>query len=152
MSTSGELIRKRNNHDAGDCTLEEEDERQMISGLGTDLCEVERIRAAVERFGDRFLQRIYTPKEIAYASRKANKYERFAARFAAKEAGMKAIGTGMRGVKWHDFEVSNAPSGKPELKLHGNAAAVAAKLGVKQITLSMTHTASMAMAVVILES
>lgn len=69
----------------------------MILGTGIDLCEVDRIKSAIERYGDKFVQRIYTPKEIAYVQRKANKYERYAARFAAKEAGMKAIGTGWRG-------------------------------------------------------
>ena len=69
----------------------------MILGTGIDLAEVDRIQASIERYGDRFLHRIYTEKERAYVARKANKYERYAARFAAKEAGMKAIGTGWRG-------------------------------------------------------
>ena len=84
--------------------------------------------------------------------RKANKYERYAARFAAKEAGMKAIGTGWRhGVTWQDFEVANLRSGKPTLLLHGVAAGFAEKLGVKHISLSITHTAELGMAHVILE-
>ena len=125
----------------------------MIVGIGTDLAEVDRIRAAIERHGMRFLERVYTPAEIAYAERKANRFERYAARFAAKEAGMKAIGTGWRhGVRWHDFEVVNLRSGKPTLTLHGVAAEFAAKLGARDVALSMTHTAAMAMAVVILES
>ncbi len=124
----------------------------MIVGTGIDLAEVDRIQASIKRHGDRFIQRIYTPAEIAYVERKANKYERYAARFAAKEAGMKAIGTGWRqGVTWHDFEVSNLPSGRPILKLHGKAAEFAAKLGVKHISLSLTHTAANGMAFVILE-
>ena len=95
----------------------------MIVGTGVDLAEVPRIRSSIERFGARFVERIYTPAEIAYVERKANKYERYAARFAAKEAGMKAIGTGWkRGVTWQDFEVANLPSGKPTLLLHGAAA------------------------------
>ncbi len=85
----------------------------MILGTGIDLAEVGRIRHAAERFGDRFLNRVYTPRERARAERNANKYERYAARFAAKEAAMKAIGTGMRGgVRWRDFEVVNLPSGR----------------------------------------
>lgn len=125
----------------------------MIVGTGTDLAEVDRIRQAMERFGPRFLERICTPAEIAYIERKANHYERFAARFAAKEAGMKAIGTGWRrGVRWRDFEVVNLPSGKPTLRFHGVAAQVAARLGVKTVSLSLTHTAQLAMAMVILES
>ena len=124
----------------------------MILGTGVDLAEVDRIQHSIERFGEKFVNRIYTPGEIAYVQRKANKYERYAARFAAKEAGMKAIGTGWRrGVRWQDFEVANLPSGKPTLRLHGVAAEVAAKLGVKHISLSMTHTALQGMALVILE-
>jgi holo-[acyl-carrier protein] synthase len=124
----------------------------MIVGTGVDLSEVDRIRASIERFGDKFIRRIYTPAEIAYVERKANRYERYAARFAAKEAGMKAIGTGWRrGVRWQDFEVANLPSGKPTLRLHGVAALVAEKLGVKNISLSLTHTAELGMAHVILE-
>lgn len=125
----------------------------MIVGLGIDLAEVERIRQVAERYGRRFLDRIYTPAEIAYVERKANRYERLAARFAAKEAGMKAIGTGWRrGVRWQDFEVANLPSGRPTLQLHGVAAQVAQELGVHNIALSMTHTARDGMAIVILES
>lgn len=124
----------------------------MIVGTGVDLAEVPRIRASAERFGARFIERIFTPAEIAYVERKANKYERYAARFAAKEAGMKAIGTGWkRGVRWQDFEVANLPSGKPTLRLHGVAAEFAARLNVRTISLSLTHTSEMAMAHVILE-
>ena len=125
----------------------------MIVGSGVDIAEVDRIRAAAERYGARFIERVYTPLEIAYVERRrAGRYERYAARFAAKEAGMKAIGTGWRrGVRWRDFEVTNLPSGKPTLKLHGVAAQFAAMLGVKNIALSLTHTATEALAYVILE-
>lgn len=123
----------------------------MIVGSGVDLCEVQRIKDAIERHGRRFLERVYTPREIAYAQRKANLYERYAARFAAKEAGMKALGTGWRGVAWKDFEVVNLPSGRPTLQFHGKAADHAQKMGVQTITLSMTHTQFQAMAMVILE-
>jgi holo-[acyl-carrier protein] synthase len=125
----------------------------MIVGTGVDLAEVARIRAAIERYGDRFIGRIFTPAEIAYVERKANRYERYAGRFAAKEAGMKAIGTGWKkGVRWRDFEVANLPSGKPTLRLYGVAAKVAEGLGVRSISLSLTHTAELGMAHVILES
>jgi holo-[acyl-carrier protein] synthase len=125
----------------------------MIVGSGVDLAEVDRIRKSIERFGARFVDRIFTPGEIAYVEKKANRFERYAARFAAKEAGMKAIGTGWkRGVTWHDFEVANLPSGKPTLKLTGVAAEVAAQMRVKNIALSMTHTAQYGMAQVILET
>ncbi len=124
----------------------------MIVGTGVDLAEVARIRQSVERFGRRFTDRVYTPGEIAYVERKVNKYERYAARFAAKEAGMKAIGTGWKhGVTWHDFEVANLASGRPTLRLSGRAAEIAAKLGVKHVHLSMTHTADLGMAFVVLE-
>lgn len=125
----------------------------MIVGTGVDIAEVHRIREAIERHGKRFVERIYTPAEIAYVERKANRYERFAARFAAKEAGMKAIGTGWRhGVRWQDFEVANLPTGKPTLRFHGEAARFADALGVRNVALSLTHTAELGMAHVILES
>ena len=124
----------------------------MIVGTGVDLAEVPRIKASIERYGEKFIRRIYTPAEIRYVERKANKFERYAARFAAKEAGMKAIGTGWRhGVTWQDFEVSNLSSGKPTLLFHGVAAKFAASLGVKNVSLSITHTAELGMAHVILE-
>jgi holo-[acyl-carrier protein] synthase len=123
----------------------------VIIGSGVDLCEVERIKDAIGRHGARFLGRIYTEREVAYAERKANRYERYAARFAAKEAGMKALGTGWHGVKWRDFEVANLPSGRPTLLLHGNAAEIAKKLGVRNIALSITHTSVQALAMVIVE-
>ncbi len=124
----------------------------MIVGSGTDLTEVVRIREAIGRYGDRFVRRIYTDREIAYVERKANRFERYAARFAAKEAGMKALGTGWRrGVHWKDFEVANLPSGRPTLLLHGEAERIAEEMGVKQISLSLTHTGETGMAFVIFE-
>jgi holo-[acyl-carrier protein] synthase len=124
----------------------------LIVGTGVDLAEVNRIRSSFERFGERFRDRVFTPLEVAYVEKKANKYERYAGRFAAKEAGMKAIGTGWkRGVTWHDFEVVNLPSGRPTLKLSGVAAEVAKHLGVTAIQLSITHTSELGMAHVILE-
>ena len=124
----------------------------MIIGIGSDLAEVARIRRSMEQFGDRFLKRVYTAKEHAYASSKANAAERFAARFAAKEAGMKAIGTGWRrGVTWKDFEILNEASGRPALIFHGAAREIADSMGVQRTSVSLTHTAEMAFAVVILE-
>jgi holo-[acyl-carrier protein] synthase len=124
----------------------------VIVGSGVDLAEVARIGAAVERFGERFLRRVFTPAEIAYVERKANRLERYAARFAAKEAGMKALGTGWRrGVRWRDFEVLNLPSGRPTLRLHGKAREYAERMGVKNITLFLTHTREQALANVLLE-
>jgi len=124
----------------------------VILGSGVDLCEVPRIEASIARYGSRFLERIFTAREIAYADRKANRFERYAARFAAKEAGMKALGTGWTGgISWRDFEVVNLPSGRPTLNFHGRAAEVAAKLGVRHVALSLTHTKEQALAMVILE-
>lgn len=124
----------------------------MIVGTGIDLAEVSRIRQAIERHGKRFVERIYTPGEIIYVERKANRFERYAARFAAKEAGMKAIGTGWRrGVTWQDFEVKNLPGGRPTLLLHGEAAKIGEALGVKRISLSLTHTSEQGMAFVVME-
>jgi holo-[acyl-carrier protein] synthase len=125
----------------------------MIVGMGTDLIEVSRVRRSVERYGDKFLHRVYTATELAYAMSKQNFAERLAARFAVKEAGMKAIGTGWRrGVTWHDFEVVNEPGGRPTLRFTGVARRIAETLGVARTSVSITHTADMAMAVVILES
>lgn len=124
----------------------------MILGTGIDLAEVHRIRESIERFGDRFLHRVFTEREIAYSMSMANKYERFAARFAAKEAAMKALGTGwQRGVTWKDCEVVNLAGGGPTLVLHGRAAEVAAELGIRTLALSLTHTQSYGLANVIAE-
>jgi holo-[acyl-carrier protein] synthase len=124
----------------------------MIVGTGIDIAEVSRIREVIERHGQRFLQRVFTEGEIEYCESKANRIERYAARFAAKEAGMKAIGTGWNhGVRWRDIEVARKPGGRPRLLLHGRAAEFAAKLGTTNIALSLTHTAEQAMAQVILE-
>jgi holo-[acyl-carrier protein] synthase len=124
----------------------------VILGTGIDLAEVDRIRAACERFGRRFVERVFTPGEIAYVERKANRFERYAGRFAAKEAAMKAIGTGWkRGVRWVDVEVANLPSGKPTLRFHGEAAKIAERLGVTSVALSITHTKETGMAFVVLE-
>ena len=125
----------------------------MIVGTGIDIAEVPRIRQSIERFGDRFLQRIYTAGEIRYCDSKANRFERYAARFAAKEAAMKALGTGWNhGVRWCDCEVVRMPGGRPTMAFHGTAGEFAAKLGVKNVALSITHTAEQAMAQVILEN
>ena len=125
----------------------------MIVGTGIDIAEVPRIEQSIERFGDRFLLRIYTEGEMRYCEGKANRAERYAARFAAKEAAMKALGTGWNhGVRWRDCEVVRLPGGRPTIKFHGKAAEFAAKLGVKNAALSISHTADQAIAQVILES
>ncbi|HEY6180787.1 MAG TPA: holo-[acyl-carrier-protein] synthase [Terriglobales bacterium] len=125
----------------------------MIVGSGIDIAEVPRIAEAIERHGQRFLHRVFTEGEIAYCDSKANRLERYAARFAAKEAGMKALGTGWNhGVRWRDVEVCRQPGGRPTLAFHGKAAEFAAKLGTKNVALSLSHTAEQAIAQVILES
>jgi holo-[acyl-carrier protein] synthase len=124
----------------------------MLIGTGVDLIEVERIAHSIERFGERFLRRVYTDHEIAYCNRKRISAESFAARFAAKEAGAKALGTGIsRGVTWNEFQVARNPGGRPVLELRGRAAELAKELGVRAISLSLTHTGSLAMATVIME-
>ena len=125
----------------------------MIIGLGVDIAEVERMRAAIERRGEAFLRRVYTPKERAYCERFRNKYERFAGRFAAKEAAMKALGTGWRrGVRWVDLEVVREFGGRPTMLLHGEAKQISQRMGVAHIALSITHTSSQAFAQVIFEA
>ena len=125
----------------------------MIVGLGVDIAEVNRVEAAIGRHGAAFLQRVYTPREITYCEKRKNKFERYAARFAAKEAAMKALGTGWSlGVRWRDIEVTNAPGGKPTLNLEGVARQLADKLGVKHISLSITHSGNLAFAQVIFEN
>jgi holo-[acyl-carrier protein] synthase len=124
----------------------------MLIGTGVDLIEVERIAHSIERYGERFLRRVYTDHEIAYCTRRRTSAESFAARFAAKEAGAKALGTGISwGVTWNEFQVGRHAGGRPTLELRGRAAQLARQLGVKTISLSLTHTASLAMATVMME-
>ncbi len=125
----------------------------MIVGTGIDIAEVPRIQLAIERFRQRFVERVFTEGEILYCQSKANRVERFAARFAAKEAAMKALGTGWNhGVRWRDCEVVRMPGGRPTIRFHGRAAEFASKLQVKNIALSLSHTAEQAIAQVILET
>jgi len=125
----------------------------MIIGMGIDMEEVERVKGAIERQGERFLKRIYTEKERAYCEQFKDKYERYAGRFAVKEATMKALGTGWsRGVRWVDIEVVRLPGRRPMLELKGEAQKIADKLGVKNIAISITHTPKQAWAQVIFES
>ena len=124
----------------------------MIVGTGVDITEVPRIQRVWERFGERFLKRVFTPAEVRYCTSKRNMAERLAARFAAKEAGMKAIGTGLRrGVRWQNVEVVRQPGGRPSLHFSGRAAEIAAALGCRRTHLSLSHTPEQAIAFVILE-
>ena len=125
----------------------------MVLGLGTDLIEIRRIEESIRHFGQRFLDRVYTPEEIAYCQRKKkHAAESFAARFAAKEAGAKALGTGIsRGVSWKEIEVRREPGSRPTLHLSGRAHYRARELGILRLSLSLTHSRDVAMAVVVAE-
>lgn len=125
----------------------------MIVGMGIDVAEVKRIQDVIESQKERFLRRVYTLEEAAYCEEFKNKYERYAGRFAVKEAAMKALGTGWsRGVRWIDVEVVRQRGGRPTLALKGEAKKIADGLGVKNIAVSITHTADQAIAQVIFES
>jgi holo-[acyl-carrier protein] synthase len=125
----------------------------MIVGLGIDIAEINRIEAAIRRYGDHFLRRLFTPAEIEYCEGYRNRFERYAGRFAAKEAAMKALGTGWsRGVRWVDIEVVREASGRPTLRLSGRASEVASGLGVRHIAVTITHAGNTALAEVIFEN
>ena len=126
----------------------------MIVGTGTDLVEIARIDQAIQRYGDHFLDRVYTAAEIRYCQRKVKTAaESYAARFAAKEAGAKALGTGIaKGISWREIEVTHLPGGRPALLFHGRAAERAAAMGVTAAHLSLSHGREIAIATVILES
>jgi|TARA_B100000745_G_C19995640_1_gene337775 holo-[acyl-carrier protein] synthase len=113
---------------------------------GVDIIEIPRIKQTFDRYGERFLKRVFTPDEIAYCRGRA---PNLAGRFAAKEATMKALGTGVRGVSWKDIEVIRAESGAPSVKLHGRAKARAERLQVVEISLSISHSREFAVAFVV---
>jgi len=122
-----------------------------IIGIGMDATEIDRIEAALARYGDRFLRRVFTEGEIAYATRRRNPAPHLAGRFAAEEAAMKALGTGhSRGVLWRGIEVVRAAGGPPQLKFHGGAAARFEELGAKHSLLTITHSETLAIAQVML--
>ena len=125
----------------------------MIVGSGIDLAEIGRVRHSIERYGSRFLDRIYTAAEQAYCLRKRNSAESFAARFAAKEAGAKALGTGIsQGISWKEIEVRRQPGQRPTLHLSGRAAERAHSMGARNIQLTLTHSREVAMAFVSIEN
>ena len=125
----------------------------MITGIGIDIIQNDRIRDSIQRFGDRFLNRIYTEGEMEYCKKCANPEIHYAARFAAKEAAFKALGTGWAaGVKWKDIEVERLPSGKPELHLYGEALTRAKSMGTQRFFVSLTHDQLVSCAVVIFEA
>jgi holo-[acyl-carrier protein] synthase len=129
------------------------EENFLIIGLGVDIAEVPRIKAAIERRGQPFLRRVFTPNEIEYCERFKNKFERYAGRFAAKEATMKALGTGWnRNVGWSEIEVVRERGKRPTIVLSGKAAEFAQRKKISVFHLSITHTAKEAIAHVIAES
>ena len=122
----------------------------MVLGLGTDLIEIERIQISMDRFGERFLERVFTAGEIAYCRAKKQSADSFAARFAAKEAGAKALGTGIsRGVNWKEIEVRREMGQRPTLHFSGRAGELAAAMGVRRAQLSLSHSRKLAIAVVV---
>jgi holo-[acyl-carrier protein] synthase len=124
----------------------------MILGTGIDLCDVERIRAKLQATEEEFLQAIFLPGEIAYCRAKHHPAEHFAARFAAKEAVVKALADARgEGSFWLDIEIRNEQDGRPVVRLHGRAHAMADRLKVRRVLLSMTHTRDLAAATVVLE-
>jgi holo-[acyl-carrier protein] synthase len=118
----------------------------MNLSTGIDLIEIERIARTLEQYGDRFLERVFTPEEIRQAG---NKAPELAVRFAAKEAASKALGTGIGPVSWKELETWNARSGKPNLRLHGRAAQIASLQGYTSWSVSLSHSRGMAVAVVV---
>ena len=125
----------------------------MIVGIGVDIARTARIEQTLERHGGRFVNRVFTTGEISYCERFKNRAERYAARFAAKEAAFKALGTGWReGVRWLDVEITHLPSGKPELALSGRAQEIAQELGVTRMAVSISHADEYVVAQVVFES
>jgi holo-[acyl-carrier protein] synthase len=123
----------------------------MILGTGIDMLRVERMERALDRWGDRILHRVFTREEAAYCERRKRKAQSYAGRFAAKEAVMKALGTGWRGgVRFRDIEVVRR-GGPPTIELHGLVADLARERGVRRLHLSLTHEGGYSMAQVILE-
>jgi len=124
----------------------------VVVGVGVDLVQIARIRRAMERWQDRFLRRVFTPDEVAYALRRRDPAEHLAARFAAKEATLKALGTGLTmGVRWREMEVRRARGQRPTLALSGRAAALGAARGVQTLHVSLTHDGDYAVAQVVAE-
>ncbi len=122
----------------------------MVLGLGIDIIEISRIKESIDEYGNNFLQKVYTPKEIEYCSAKANKYQHFAARFAAKEAVYKAFSTShQEGLSWQDIEITNEPSGMPIVKLNGKLKSFLSK--DKDLKISISHSDNFVTCVAIID-
>ena len=125
----------------------------MIRGTGVDIVEVQRLESSIQRYGQRFLDRLFTRREQEYCSSKANQYEHYAVRFAGKEAFLKAVGTGLRdGITWHDMEFLNDELGKPIAHYRGQLAVLMEQMGIQYVHVSFSHTRNSAVAMVIVES
>jgi holo-[acyl-carrier protein] synthase len=121
----------------------------MVKGIGVDIIEIDRVRRSIERLGDRFLDKVYTSREILYCNGKAHRFQHYAARFAAKEALSKALSTGWAGeFRWKDVEIMNEPSGQPRFSLHGT---LRERLGGASIMLTMSHSDSHVVAMVLIQ-
>lgn len=118
-----------------------------VLGMGVDIVECERIARMIEKHGDLFLKRVYTPREIEYCSPRKAAVQHYAGRWAAKEAILKALGTGWsKGIQWTDLEIANLPGGKPEVVLHGQASIHADAIGIRDVLISISHTSQQAIA------
>jgi len=118
-----------------------------VRGVGVDLVKIPRMRAVIERWDERFLARVFTPAEIAYCRGRRDPIPHFAARFAAKEAGLKALGTGLRfGIRWRDLEVLRERGQAPTLLLHGRSREIGLQLGGRRMLLALTHDGDYALA------
>lgn len=122
----------------------------MVAGVGTDLIEIERVRCAIEK-NRHFLERVYTEREIAYCRRKADPWQSYAARFAAKEAVAKALGTGLGPVGFKEIEIINAAGGQPQVVLSGKAEQLALERNIQRVHISLSHSEAYAMATAVLE-
>ncbi len=132
---------------SGEVSERNRNERGSVIGIGTDIVECQRIARMMESHGDAFIKRVYSPREIDYCAGRKMSYQHYAGRWAAKEAVLKALGTGWaRGIQWTDVEMVGGPSGKPEVTLHNLAASIAQQAGITEILISISHTREYAVA------
>ncbi len=129
----------------------------MVAGIGVDITDIKRIRESLDEFGERFRNRVFTEAEIAYCERfthQTAKVERYAARFAAKEAARKALGaaTPLKSLSWHDVEIISSTEGAPQLRFHGQAAELMKELNISGAHVSLSHAPDHAVAFVVLET
>ncbi|MEW6663150.1 MAG: holo-ACP synthase [Bacillota bacterium] len=121
----------------------------MAQNIGTDIIEIERLERILTKHGQNFCRKVFTPQEIAFCYGRKNPVPSLAARFAAKEAVAKALGTGFRGISWQDIEITSLPGGQPAIELYGKAQELAGKKGISKWLISLSHSKTHALAVVI---